>query len=82
MPAGVLPVRRSALPYMERGGSSCSCDHLRRVEEPEGVGGDALEALRLPGREEWERDRFAEDEARDEGRSGAAANERLSTESR
>jgi hypothetical protein len=52
------------------------------VEEPEGVGGDALEALRLPGREEWERDRFAEDEARDEGRSGAAANERLSTESR
>lgn len=45
--------------------------------------GKVLDALRLPGKDEWERDRLLEEEARDRGRSAAAgAKERLSTESR
>lgn len=52
MPAGVLPVRRRGLLYMECAGSFCSCDHLRKDEDPDGVGGEVRDALRLPGSEE------------------------------
>lgn len=76
----MLPVRRKVLVlYKAREGSSCSCDHLRREEDAEGV---VLEALRLAGSDECERERLLDDEGRDGGRSDAGAKERLSTESR
>lgn len=77
-------MRRSVLLYMGRAGSSCSCDHVRREEGRDGVDGDVLEALRLAGREECERDRLVEEEGGDDGGwdGAAGAKERLSTESR
>ena len=80
--AGVLPVRRRALLYTERAGSSVSCDHLRGEDGREEVDCDELEALRLPGKEEWDRDCFAEEVGVDGGRSDAGAKDRVSTESR
>lgn len=81
----MLPVRRNSfLVYRACEGWSCSCDHLRSEEEVDVVAGEVLDALLLAGREECERERWAddEDEGRDGGRSDAGANERLRTESR
>lgn len=78
-------MRRSLfLLYSARSRSLCSsCDHLRKDEDPDGVGGEVLDARRLAGRDEWDLDRLAEDEkGRDGGRSELGPKDRLRTESR